>query len=315
MLAIVLAAAPAYAAAYYHPDEVARVSTVFNAAADRLGPAFETHQSELSKVGTSLEELELGVALLGPACPEATRAWALETRKELTARFLLVQKHVDAIQDGYSQAFGDALARALPKVPGGPTATECQSKGATFGPTMGRSTSCSGDDLNVSIAKVIDADPALRTALADLDARAWPDVVATPATQPVVAITGDAHWMNLGAVAKALLPEVLRAEKDSLEADLEELREALESRDAQALAKAQAQKDAYLAKLAANGTVLRTLIEEAVRAHDKKGGTKSVGYCANTARLGGCAGSEVTDAILAELRADPKFTKALDKAF
>jgi hypothetical protein len=315
MLAFALAAAPVYAAAYYHPDDVAKVSTVFNAAAEQLGPMFEARQAELHEVGASLEELELGVALLGPSCPEPTRAWALETRKQLTAQFLLVQKHVDGVQDGYSQAFGDALARALPKVPGGSTATECQSRGASFGPTVARSTSCSGDDLNVAIAKAIDADPVLQKAVADLNGAAWPDLAATPAAQPVVPITGDANWMNLGAVAKALVPELLRAQKDSLEADLEELQEELESRDPQALVKAQAKKDAYLAKLAANGTTLRALIDEAVRAHEKKKGTRAVGYCANPAGLGGCSGTEATAAILAELRADPKFTKALDKAF
>ena len=313
MLAVLLAAAPAYAAAYYHPDEVARVSTVFNAAAERLGPMFDEHQAQLTKVGVSLEELELGVALLGPSCPEATRAWALETRKQVTGQFLLVQKHVDGIQDGYASAFGDALARALPKVPGGTSATQCQAKGPAFGPTMGKSTSCSGDDLNAAIAKVIDADPVLQKAVADLNGAAWPELAIQPAPQPVVPITGDANWMNLGAVAKALVPETLSAAKDSLEADLEGLREGLLSRDPQALATAQAKKDAYLAKLTASGTALRALLDDAVRG--KKKGTPAIGYCANPAGLGGCPGTEVTDAMIAELRADPKLTKAIDKAF
>jgi hypothetical protein len=315
MLAIVLAAVPAYAAAYYHPDDVAKASAVFNAAAERLGPAFDSRQSELARWGASLEELELGTALLGPACPEATRAWALETRKEVTAQFLLVQKHVDGIQDGYAQSFGDALARALPKVPGGASAVQCQAKGTGFGPSMSRSASCTGEDLNAAIAKVLDADPVLQQAVADLNGASWPELSAQPAPQPVVAITGEARWMNLGAVAKKLLPEVLRAERDSLEADLEEIQEALEARDPQALAKAQAQKDAYLAKLAASGATLRALIDEAVRAHEKKQGTRSVAYCANPPRLGGCAGEDATETVLAALRADAKFTKALDKAF
>ena len=313
MLAFLLAAAPTYAAAYYHPDDVASASTVFNAAAERLGPMFDEHQSQLTKVGVSLEELELGVALLGPACPEATRAWALETRKQVTAQFLLVQKHVDGIQDGYASVFGDALARALPKVPGGTTATQCHAKGPAFGPTMGKSTSCSGDDLNAAIAKVIDADPVLQKAVADLNGAAWPELAVAPAPQPVVPITGDAKWMNLGAVAKALIPQALGAAKDSLEADLEGLREGLESRDPQALSAAQEKKDAYLAKLTASGTTLRALLDDAVRG--KKKGTPSIGYCANPAGLGGCPGTEVTDAMIAELRADSKLTKAIDKAF
>ena len=313
MLSIVLAAAPVYAAAYYHPSDVAQASTVFHAAAERLVPTFDAQQAALSKVGASLEDLELGVALLGPSCPETTRAWGLETRKQLTAQFLLLQRHVDSIQDGYAQAFGDALARALAKVPGGSTATECQSKGPSFGPSMGRSTSCSGDNLNATIAKVIDADPALQKAVADLNGAAWPELTVTPAAQPVVPITGEASWMNLGAVAKALVPDVISAEKDALEADLEGLQEGLESKDPAALAKAQGRKDAYLANLAGNGAMLRGLIDEAVRA--KKKGVPSVGYCANPPGLGGCNGTEVTDAVLAQLRADPKFAKALDKAF
>jgi len=313
MLAVLLAAAPTYAAAYYDPDDVARVSTVFNAAAEKLGPMFDEHQAELTKVGVSLEELELGVALLGPACPEATRAWALETRKQVTAQFLLVQRHVDGIQDGYGKAFGDALGRALPKVPGGATATQCQAKGPSLGPTMGKSTSCSGDDLNAAIAKVIDADPVLQKAVADLNGAAWPELALAPAPQPVVPITGDANWMNLGAVAKALIPDTLSAAKDSLEADLEGLREGLESRDPQARSAAQEKKDAYLAKLTANGTTLRGLLDDAVRG--KKKGTPSIGYCANPPGLGGCPGTEVTDAMIAQLRADPKLTKAIDKAF
>jgi hypothetical protein len=148
---------------------------------------------------------------------------------------------------------------------------------------MGRSTSCSGDDLNAAIAKVIDADPVLQKAVADLNGAAWPELAVAPAPQPVVPITGDANWMNLGAVAKALIPDALGAAKDSLEADLEGLREGLESRDPQALSAAQEKKDAYLGKLTASGTTLRALLDDAVRG--KKKGTPSIGYCANPAGL------------------------------
>jgi hypothetical protein len=159
----------------------------------------------------------------------------------------------------------------------------------------------------------MDADPVLQKAVADLNGAPWPELAVTPETQPVVPITGEASWMNLGAVAKALVPEVIRAEKDALEADLEGLREGLEGKDPGALAKAQARKDAYLAKLAAIGTTLRGLVETSLRA--KRKGVAAVGYCANPPGLGGCNGTDATDAVLAQLRADPKFSNALDKAF
>jgi hypothetical protein len=315
MLAIVLAVVSADAAAYYHPDDVAKASAVFGAAAERLGPAFDAHQAELSKWGAALEELELGIALLGPACPESTRAWALETRKRVTAQFLLVQQHVDGIQDGYAREFGAALERALQKVPGGAAAVQCQSKGPAFGPAVGRGASCTGDDLNAAIAKVLDADTALQKAVALLDGAPWPEVGAPPAPQPAVAITGEERWVSLGALAKKLVPDVLDAERDALEADLEGLEEGLEAKDPHALAQAQARKDAYLATLAVDGARLRALLDDAVRTHENKGGTRSVAYCANPAPLGGCAGTEATASVLAELRDDAKLAKALDKAF
>jgi hypothetical protein len=105
------------------------------------------------------------------------------------------------------------------------------------------------------------------------------------------------------------------AAKDSLEADLEGLREGLESRDPQALSAAQEKKDAYLAKLTANGTTLAGLRRTLGRAREEEGHAVDRLLRQPPRGSGGCPGTEVTDAMLAQLRADPKLTKAIDKAF
>lgn len=316
LVVAILSSLASAAEGYYHPDDVAGLSTVFAQAAEQMGPAFEDKQSELSHVGTALEEMELGVALLGARAPEELSQWAERTRRKITGQYLQIQKHVDLLQDDYAKVFGDALERATKTVPGAADAEECKGKGGLAGMMGpgggGGGGSCSGKNLNASLAKAIDADPELQADVAEIGEVPWPDVAIPTEERAVVPVTGDKRYVHLGALSKALMRDRIVALQDSLEADLE-MMPGLDEGDAAALEQAKKKKQAYLAELARLGTTIDGVVGEALERGAKKGGVKSVGYCANPEVLGGCAGEDVTGDVLEQLRDDRKFNKALGK--
>ena len=141
------------------------------------------------------------------------------------------------------------------------------------------------------------------------DRLTWPEMNTAIARkpQPVVALTGTSLWVSGGRIAEKLMAARVKDRREALEGALEAMMP--EEPTKADLEKAQARKDAYLAELAADGEVLRAAITAALGRAAKKGGAADVGWCANPVALGGCAGENVTDAVLATLVADKKFAK------
>lgn len=298
-------AGPAAPPAYYHPDDIAAKSTSFAAASQVVGPKFDAGQKEVERLGKSVDRLELGAALLGATAPPELGAWASTARRQLSGQYLRLQKHVGLIQDDFSTVFGAALERALPVVTAGTSARVCAS--SKVASMMGTS-DCTGQSLNAALAAALDKDAALARDLKDIEAVEWPTVRLDAAPQAVVAVTGTARWVSVWAVAEKFEAARLLEHENALQAALEGLDGG--TSDAAGLAAAQAAKQAYTAAVGADGETLRAAAVAAVAR--QKSAPAEWGWCANPKGLGGCAGEDVTVAVLELLAADRKFLKAVE---
>jgi len=317
LLLLLGSAAAAAPTAYYHPDNVAEKSTLFADSAKRSGDAFDKAQQSVGRLGAALEDLEIGVALLGKDAPAELRTWAEATQKAGMGQFLVMQHFVDAIQDDYSGAFEAALKRALPTVTGGKGVAVCKPSGPRMGPGGGgASRTCEGEDLNAALAKAIDADAALKAGLDEIMSRAWPSVSVQPAPQPVVALTGTTRWISAATLTEAFLQDRVTARREALDDAQAGLEERIDAQDAEAIAEAGRLKAAYLDGLGEDGAALRAAASEALARAAKSGaGPAEVGVCANPVALGGCPGEDVTEAALSALRADKKLPRTLEAWF
>jgi hypothetical protein len=306
LFALVLGTAFAAEPAHYHPNDVAKASTIFGGVAASMGPAFDDRQGRIAALGAELAKLELGVALLGASSPADLTAWSEKTRRKVVGETLRLQKHVDLLQEDYARVFGAAVTRALPTVGKGYDLKEC---GATGVLAMMGKKNCPGTDLNAALAAALDKDAALGKELADIATVEWPTFTAPSAPQAVVALTGTTRWIAGGAVAEALIAGRVKARQDALESQLDRL---MPDEPTEAdVAAGQKLKAEYLAALGGDGEVLRAAIVEALGRAEKKGGPAQVGWCANPATLGGCPGEDVTASVLETLAADKKFAKGI----
>lgn len=306
MWTILASVALAGTPAFYHPDDIAAASKRFTEASEAIQPRFERGQDLVARTTAGLADLEVAVALLGPDAPAGLASWAQLTRRQVTGQYLRLNKHAELIQEDFSKVFLDALGRAMPKVSAGKDVVECKATGVE---AMMHRTSCKGEDLNGPLAAAIDADGQLGRDIASILSVDWPTIAVEPAPQPVVPVTGSAAWVDLGRLARTFVPERLAARLDAFERELEPLEEGLAAKDPAAIEAAGKKKQAYTEALAGDGTLLRAAFAEA--AGRVKGMPPQLGLCASPAVLGGCVGTDVTDAVIAALKADKKFQKAV----
>ncbi len=290
--------------AFYHPDDVAGKSAKFAAASEVVGPKFEAGEKQVGQLGRSVGRLELGVALLGDLGTPEAATFAQATRRQLTGQYLRLQRHVELIQDDFSNVFGLALERALVTVAAGKDVEECAGSGIA---AMMHRSDCSGQDLNAPLAAAMDADAQLGKELADILALEWPTVALASSPQPVVPVTGADRWVSLWAVAEAFAQTRLSERETLLEATLEGLGESLEARDPTAMKAASAARETYDQALGADGKAMRDAVTSTLS--KQKSAPASWGWCVNPKTLGGCPGEDVTASVLDLLRADKKFSK------
>lgn len=306
MWTIFLSVAAAGTPAFYHPDDIAAQSVRFKEVSEAIQPKFERGQDVVARYSNALADLEVSVGLLGSDVPEGLASWSQLTRRQVTGQYLRLNKHADLVQEDFSKVFLDALGRALPKVAAGKDAVECTATGVV---AMMHRTSCVGEDLNGALAKAIDADGQLGRELASILSIEWPSVSVEPTAQGVVPLTGTSRWVDLAALGKAFAQARIDARKDAFERALAPLEDGLDAKDPAAIKAAGEKKSAYLAALGTDGAVLRAEVGAALGR--MKGAPADVGLCANPKVLGGCVGEDVTEAVVAALKADKKFNKAI----
>lgn len=312
-LGLGIGARPAAAAeaAWYSPDAVAGASATFGRIAEAMGPAFQEAERRARSLGTGLERLDTGVALLGDRAPAGMADWAAEVRRTATGQHLALQRHLELLQDDTAAEFGAALARALPAASAGRTVTECAQ--SSMSSMMGKKALCEGADISPALAEAMDADPALRAAVDEIQAIPWPTVVPPDRAWAPAPVSGSARWVSTHALEQALLRPRLEAHQDRLMRALDALEARIAAGDAAALAAAQQHRADYEAALAADGAALFAALAASLERGERKGGPKATGVCANPARFGGCTGSDATKAVMGWLAADKKFRKELDR--
>lgn len=312
LLSLTLLALPADAGepGHFHPDKVAKESTLFVTAAEQLGPAFDTAQADLTRLSVALEQLDGALLLLGDRVPDGLRAWADDTRKQITGQYLQLQRHIDLVQEDYSVHFGDAVQRAVEAESAAFDLTECGATGINALLRRGAPAACAGEDRNAPLAARIDADPELQSFLEEMAEVPWPSIAVTARTWTAVAVTGTEQWLEAEALTGKLANTALARHNGALEEALDPLYEGLEGGDADAVTQGAAARAAYAAAVASDGTILLDAMQASLAKGAKKGGPAAVGVCPVPAALGGCEGAPSTKAILGALLTDKKFLKA-----
>ena len=296
----------ALAAGFYHPSDVAAVSTAYERASKQSATKAGDAQRQARSLAAALADFEEANDLLGAAPSE--RHAALE--KEYNRQFAVLQAFVDEQIEAFDLAFLAAMERALKPHPSAARCLREVPVGTQLPGMRGRTQAnpdCKGDDLNAGLAKTMDADPVLRQALEQLAVRTWP-ALELPA-EPVS--IGSARWIAASTFFQAAMPDALRkirAEDEdqrlSFHAAIEQGAPTGELEKLVAAAKAVDQRTAARrAELAAPVTA-RVAAVFAKSAPD-------AGWCAQPAILGGCTGTDATAELQALLLADKKLTKAL----
>lgn len=301
---ILFAMAAAADALWWTETGIAKHSELFGKAQARDAEAYEKAQAELERAKRLVGDLELAVAALGGS-PDA-RAYAEGVDRSLTGQFLRLQRHTDLLGDDYSRNFGAAVERALPGVARGQTVTECKHTSAALA-MLGRDPKCPGRDISVDVARAVDADPALQSAIKSILEVEWPSIELLPSTQPALAWTGSERSADVATLVRALVPEAIRAADDERDLALEEIADDLDSADAATkqagIARAQAARDAWGRAVANAATPALAKLKKSVEKAAKKGGSAGVALCHNPAALGGCGLPDATAEVLALVKA------------
>lgn len=306
----------AFAAGFYHPADIARESALYDKAAATAGGTFEQAQKQAEAYAIALRDYELALDLLGERAPAGERERQAQLEKEFHREFAVLEAFANTMMEDFDAVFGAALERALAKHPG---AVECEAVIATGAALPGmpaptkKNPACKGDDLNATIAKAMDGDATLRRELDEILGLPWPELKLDAAPQPVVG--GGTRYVHVDAMFRKLAPDALRRIDQQDEDARLPLQAAVEEgtakRNADELrAKAAAIDQATRDRRAALAAPVLSAAQAASEKWAKKG-EPTVGFCANPATLGGCSGTEATDAIVARWAADKKVLAAL----
>lgn len=300
---------------YYSTDTVAQKSQIFRSYAEELGPNFDRLQQALGRAGQSLEQLELGVLLVGERGGEELKVHLDASRRKANHAFLVAQKHVSLLETDSQQVFEQAMAAVVSTY--GDKLVECtQPSGmGSFGPARSQK-SCEGKDRSAEIAAQMDKDADLKKEVDSILAVEWPSfAVESKALDAVdVSTSADAGTSKQTVSVVYLAQTFLADELAEIEAQLErslapiqrELRSAEEGRRAELIEQANGLRQAYESAMSEAGERLFGAMEKPLK---KKKITVAV--CPNPASMGGCPGEDVTSEVIEVLKKNKRFQKAL----
>ncbi|MEM6931660.1 MAG: hypothetical protein AAF602_32315, partial [Myxococcota bacterium] len=179
MLFFIATVAAASVTGHYHPEDIMVRSKVFASASERLSGVFEERSRSLRQLALALVTYQESLDLLGARASEAERARLAELRRDYARQESEIQFVADGVVEDFDSAMGAAMERATKSF--GQT-QRCRARLAT-GPRLPGmpvrdepNPECRGRDLNNDIAKAMDTDDALSTAVDQVLGRDWPSV-------------------------------------------------------------------------------------------------------------------------------------------
>jgi hypothetical protein len=299
-------------AAFYHPEQIAKKSALFAAAAEASAPHFQTAQDIIGRYSLALEDLEVGVLIAASRLDSATIERAESLRREFMGNYMRTSAHVELLQTDYDEIFTGAMERALATDLGDYTVEECGATGVAA--LTGRS-NCKGVDLNQAIASIIDQDAALAREVEEINGIPWPDLEVESETQPAVPLLGEdtqaASLIDVSKLGKTFLLDRIMEHQDDLDRSLSPLEDGLESNDEGSITAAQALRETYESAVAADGEELLEAVEASLLRLAKKKGLGAISLCVNPKAFGGCTGNGQSAELIQLLSEDRKFTKAV----
>ncbi|MBW2256109.1 MAG: hypothetical protein JRI25_16130 [Deltaproteobacteria bacterium] len=271
---------------HYSPAEVTENSKLFLEAAETAGAIFRDREDKSGAVATALLEYEEALDLLGGRAPPEERDRLKKIREHYQREHAVVQAFVSVVSDDFEATFEDALRRAVGDLGSG--AVECTSRipvgrqlpGLPL--RMQDNPECVGEDLNVALARTLDADPRLQATVEGILSIAWPDIAADIRRHDEdqrlpfhVAIEGEAPAEEL----RSLLDDARRVSEQTAAARADRAR-----------------------------PILSAAEERLEKWHRK--GEPATAWCTNPPLLGGCAIPDATADLVPRLAADRKLQKA-----
>lgn len=299
-------------AGFWHPVDLSRESAAYTHASQQTSDAAALAQERARTLAAALADFEEALDLLGDRAPADQRERHQALEKAYNRSFAEVQAFADTLVGDFDAAFQAAIDRALLKKP---DAQRCQREIADgpqvpgMRPRTRANPDCLGDDLNAGLARAIDADPVLTSALKDLTARPWPAFALEP--EPVAAVGGSGRWISVSGFWAKAAPKALRAirnQDDDARITFQAAIEQGASKEQLAGLVDAARKvdaDTRARRMELSGPIhARAEAVLSKKAHD-------VGWCAQPAALGGCVGTDQTHAVVELLLADKKLVGAL----
>lgn len=301
---------------HWHPADLAPLSQQFMRLNEgAIGP-FEDRSRKSNQMAAALDSYEASLDLLGVAVGSPERERLSAMRVQFGREQAQIEAFANTLVADVDETFLSAVDRALAQVEG--TAQKCASEIPSgpqvpgMRPRMEPNPECTGDDLNATLAQMLDADAELLANVEEILSLEWPDVTLPSEPQAPIGDAADWTWVwplftqgtpnGLRRIededATARLPFQAALENEPTEAELASLREQAKEVDAQTSSSRTALAAPIVA--AADKSLLKA--------------KRPTSWCANPPLLGGCNGNDVTTETVGFLLEDKKVAKALSKA-
>jgi hypothetical protein len=321
MWIIILASVNAMATtSFYHPNDIAAASTEFARASEATSATFSDRASSANAIASALNSYEESLDILGDRAPASERSRQRELKQAFNREFAVLSAFASTMAEDFDNEFTVAMDRAIKVV--APDAIECLAmvpKTASALPgidvPLQKNDKCIGQDVNATIAALMDKDPLLLAAINEIAALEWPKISLEATAQRAIGAQNGS--IDVGKFFR----QVFRRELNIIRENDEMARlpfqtaieegvslEKLKSLELEAVQLTQktAEKRAELS------ASVFTASELLMSKWAKKEG-EAAGWCANPELLGGCEGADRTKEFLKRLVEEPKFIKALSQ--
>lgn len=299
----------AAAGGFFHPNDLAAESRLFQSASEQLVEPVDQAQLQAKSWAKALNDYEEALDLWGTAGTEAHRQDLAAYRGAFNQQFSALQDFTDTFVTDFDRIFSEAMARQLARHP---EAAQCE-RSLPAAPSMpGLPTrlkpnpECKGEDLNPKLAAGLDEDPVLQQALDELLHRSWPLVQLDASPAPVEGAAP--RWLDVRLTTHRVASDILRqiAKDDRMaRSALElELGESMSPEEQQDLGRRTRALNTTTASLRhAQFGPVQEAVDKLTERWARKG-EPATGWCLRPAKLGGCEGEDATDALWLRLKDD-----------